>query len=353
MLCAAWMAGWTCVARSERRAARVGRASHRSPGACCPGTNQLQQELADEGASPPLQLGAATLDRAIVARLIEAPPSSYPQPPLHYLLGCYGRASDALRSAGGGRGDAAERARLVEVVSEARAQLVQYAVLLLSGSGVVPEVGRGGALCGAVPCVWRGKRPDECMQLMARARNPWEPSCALPSHPQPPKAAERGAAQLADALIAANGGRCEPGVVPLPPGFLDELAAKCDSLDVVLQPVGASGRVWDVHVRFSGVWRRATRQHGGRAGHGPPTWTQKQLAALVSLFGGGMPWMTSLLPPADALASQCGSLPPRSSPARRWGTTRRRWPRCGSWCRWSPSPRYSPWVVLYSSGRLP
>ncbi|GBF98629.1 ubiquitin conjugation factor E4-like [Raphidocelis subcapitata] len=150
----------------------------------------LAKELAEEGTPP--QLCAATLDRAIVARLIEAPPPAYPQPPLHYLLGCYARASDALRSASGGRGDAAERARLVEVVSEARAQVVQYAVLLLSGSGVVPE---------------------------------------------PPKAAERGSAQLADALIAANGGRCEPGVVPMPPGFLEELASKCDSLDAVLKPV--------------------------------------------------------------------------------------------------------------------
>jgi len=100
------------------------------------------QELAEEtpGAQP--LLTGANLDRAIVARLIESPPASYPQPPFHYLLGCYSRASEALRGGAASRGAAAaeEKQRLHDLVVEARAQVVQYAVLLLSGSGVVPEV---------------------------------------------------------------------------------------------------------------------------------------------------------------------------------------------------------------------
>lgn len=56
--------------------------------------------------------------------------------------------------------------------------------------------------------------------------------------PQPPAAAARGAAQLADALLVAQGARVGGGAVAAPPGFLEDFAAKCDALGDVLKPVG-------------------------------------------------------------------------------------------------------------------
>jgi hypothetical protein len=112
-------------------------------------TNPPMQELADESPGSPPLLTADSLDRAIVARLIESPPDAYPFPPFHYLLGCYARASDAVRGGGGaarGAGGAEEKQRLHDLAVEARAQVVQYASLLLAGSGVVPEVRCGGRL---------------------------------------------------------------------------------------------------------------------------------------------------------------------------------------------------------------
>lgn len=77
------------------------------------------------------------LDRVIVNRIIEAAPEQYPQQPFHYLLGCYTRAGDELRSAGQ---DAAGQ-ELRAVLDACRQLLVSYAGLILMGAGVVPEVG--------------------------------------------------------------------------------------------------------------------------------------------------------------------------------------------------------------------
>ena len=55
----------------------------------------VPQELQSE--SLPLLLGKDTVDRAIMARLLDAP-DQYPQWPLHYLIGCYGRATAEARS---------------------------------------------------------------------------------------------------------------------------------------------------------------------------------------------------------------------------------------------------------------
>lgn len=41
-------------------------------------------------------LNKDTIDRAIMARLLDAP-AQYPQWPLHYLIGCYGRAATEIR----------------------------------------------------------------------------------------------------------------------------------------------------------------------------------------------------------------------------------------------------------------
>lgn len=54
-----------------------------------------------------------SLERVLMARLLE-PPENYPQAPVPYLLGCYGRASAELRSLGAMRDQAlAEKASLV------------------------------------------------------------------------------------------------------------------------------------------------------------------------------------------------------------------------------------------------
>lgn len=42
-------------------------------------------------------LNKDTIDRAIMARLLDAP-EHYPQWPLHYLIGCYGRATAEIRA---------------------------------------------------------------------------------------------------------------------------------------------------------------------------------------------------------------------------------------------------------------
>lgn len=57
-----------------------------------------RQELKAEGQADPT-LDASTLDRALIARLIESPPADYPQAPVQYLLGCYDRTAAELRQA--------------------------------------------------------------------------------------------------------------------------------------------------------------------------------------------------------------------------------------------------------------
>ena len=57
-------------------------------------------------------LNKDTIDRAIMARLLDAP-EQYPQWPLHYLIGCYRRATAAIRALSNHRDkDAASRIQL-------------------------------------------------------------------------------------------------------------------------------------------------------------------------------------------------------------------------------------------------
>ena len=70
----------------------------------------MVQELQTEERS--LLLGKDTIDRAIMARLLDAP-EQYPQWPLHYLIGCYGRATAEIRQISSLRDkDAASRLQL-------------------------------------------------------------------------------------------------------------------------------------------------------------------------------------------------------------------------------------------------
>lgn len=79
------------------------------------------------------------MDRVIVSRLIESPPEQYPQAPFHYLLGCYARSSQELRSISVALPDDV-RQKLQESIFAARDLIISYTGLVFMG-GLVPEVG--------------------------------------------------------------------------------------------------------------------------------------------------------------------------------------------------------------------
>ena len=90
----------------------------------------------------PVYVDRDNLDRVIVNRLIEAPPNQYPLPPFQYLLACFAQCSQELRSIP--TRESAESQQLIqEDIVACRDLLVSYASLILTGSGVVPEVGGG------------------------------------------------------------------------------------------------------------------------------------------------------------------------------------------------------------------
>ncbi len=65
-----------------------------------------------------------------MARLTDPPPG-YPQPPLEYLLGCYGRASAASRGLPA-LSDKQALAHLQATLANSRALVVSYAGLMLT-----------------------------------------------------------------------------------------------------------------------------------------------------------------------------------------------------------------------------
>jgi hypothetical protein len=114
------------------------------------------QELATQQQQAPPLMSQHAIDRIVVSRLIEEAPQQYPQHPLHYLLGCYERADKELRAlpaaaaaaaaaaAGGDGGSGGQQQQqqqgLRATVVATQELLVSYAGLILTGSGVVPEV---------------------------------------------------------------------------------------------------------------------------------------------------------------------------------------------------------------------
>lgn len=107
---------------------------------CC--TPRLQevasQQQQEQGSSAPL-MNKDMLDLIFVNRLIESPPELYPQPPFQYLLGCFARAVNELRSVSP-RHPPEVQQHLQGVIAACKELLVSYAALILTGSGVVPEV---------------------------------------------------------------------------------------------------------------------------------------------------------------------------------------------------------------------
>eukprot|EP00882_Tetradesmus_deserticola_P033506 GHRQ01038279.1.p1 GENE.GHRQ01038279.1~~GHRQ01038279.1.p1 ORF type:complete len:156 (+),score=59.23 GHRQ01038279.1:514-981(+) len=101
--------------------------------------------LAEEVSSQQQQGSSSTLmnkdmlDLIFVNRLIESPPEQYPQPPFHYLLGCFARAVNKLRSVSPRQPPEVQQ-HLQGTIVACKELLVSYAALVLSSSGVVPEV---------------------------------------------------------------------------------------------------------------------------------------------------------------------------------------------------------------------
>ena len=81
-----------------------------------------------------------------MSRLLE-PPANYPQWPVHYLLGCYERASQQLRQAGQLK-DKIFSARLQQALAEIKDLAVRYASLLLTMDGSMFEQ----VCCFSMPC---------------------------------------------------------------------------------------------------------------------------------------------------------------------------------------------------------
>jgi ubiquitin conjugation factor E4 B len=99
----------------------------------------LQELNQDAGGTFNYKLTKDLLDRVIVSRLIESPPEQYPQLPFHYLLGCYARSSQELRSISVALPDEV-RQKLQESIFAARDLVISYTGLVFMG-GLVPEVG--------------------------------------------------------------------------------------------------------------------------------------------------------------------------------------------------------------------
>ncbi len=89
------------------------------------------QELAEEGGLPQeqLRLDRDNLERVLMARLMEEPAEA--QWPLHYLLACYGRASDEFRASASIK-DAATVQRVQESLLYSKQLVVSYSGLLLT-----------------------------------------------------------------------------------------------------------------------------------------------------------------------------------------------------------------------------
>uniref|UniRef100_A0A1D2ADH7 RING-type E3 ubiquitin transferase n=2 Tax=Auxenochlorella protothecoides TaxID=3075 RepID=A0A1D2ADH7_AUXPR len=147
--------------------------------------SDLAQELVTEGSAP--ELNDLTLERALMARLA-APPPTYPQWPVHYLVGCYVRASAELR----GKDQA-----LVKLLELAKELTVSYTALILTlqmfpQPAAAQSMGALQLMDGLQAGVGRG----------SSSTGAFTPGPAMPSTPEP-----RG------------------GASPLPPAFLDDLAA--------------------------------------------------------------------------------------------------------------------------------
>ena len=123
----------------------------------------LQEVEADGmGQIAPL-MTAELLDRIVVARLIESPPSTYPQSPLQYLIGCYARAANELRN----NRTVADSPELSSLATSCKELIVSYAGLVLQG--VVPQVGPPPRMGREHATEWQAVGPDMAPMHSCRA----------------------------------------------------------------------------------------------------------------------------------------------------------------------------------------
>lgn len=97
-------------------------------------TGESSMESPEPAQSPPA-LTSDLMDQLLVDRLVENPLLSYPQPPLHYLLACYTRASIELRTSA-----VASNVQLSTAAQAVKELAVNYVSLLLCGGGLIPQV---------------------------------------------------------------------------------------------------------------------------------------------------------------------------------------------------------------------
>ena len=130
----------------------------------------LRQELREEqglpltpsAEAPPLRLTRDIMERVLMARLTDPPPG-YPQPPLEYLLGCYGRASAASRGLPA-LSDKQALAHLQATLANSRALVVSYAGLMLT-MDMFPQV--GSLRCRPTPLPAGTRSTDPAFKLPA------------------------------------------------------------------------------------------------------------------------------------------------------------------------------------------
>ncbi|GAB4822698.1 hypothetical protein N2152v2_009744 [Parachlorella kessleri] len=152
---------------------------------------QLAQELQDEsGTSDTPLLSGNNLERVLMARLSD-PPSAYPQWPVHYLIGCYARAAEELRSVSHLKSPG-DQARLAEALGLARQLAVSYVGLTLY-MDMFPQASGTAGLAGA-------------MSRVPRA------AAAVPAG--------------STSSGGGGGGGLPGGAVPAPPGFLEDFGAR-------------------------------------------------------------------------------------------------------------------------------
>ena len=101
-----------------------------------PPLQELRAESPTTAAGAPLLLDRESTERALMARLSNPPPQ-YPQWPVQYLLGCYGRAVDEARGVGGLK-DPADQQRLGDTLALARQLTVSYTGFVLT-MGMFPQ----------------------------------------------------------------------------------------------------------------------------------------------------------------------------------------------------------------------
>lgn len=75
-----------------------------------------------------------TLDMVFMTRLMTEPPESYPLSPFQYLLGCFARCSDEIRTR-----EVSQSPELMAAVQACKELVINYARTALGGGGVIQQ----------------------------------------------------------------------------------------------------------------------------------------------------------------------------------------------------------------------